>query len=98
MKQECTRCVGYLLGGTCQAMNKNARVKHKAKLCTCSSWFLVHLPSLWTKERCVEAGFMYAAPCFLFSSLQKVSGQQILEGCIRIWKGIFFLRFVVHIH
>ena len=64
------RCMGYLPGRTHQAMNKDARVKlylHEAKLCICSSWFLVHLSSLGTKEHCDEAGVMYAAPCiYLF--------------------------------
>ena len=46
-------------------MNKDAKVElyfDVAKLCICSAWFLVHLPSHWTKERCVEVGVMYAAP------------------------------------
>jgi hypothetical protein len=77
---------------------KNAKVKHEAKLCVCSSWFLLHLSSLGTKEHCDEAGVMYVAPCFFIFSLRKVSGQQILERCIRIWKGFFFLRFAIHIH
>ena len=69
MRQRCTRCVGYLPGRTRQAMNKDARVKlylHEAKLCICSAWFLVHLLSHWTKERCVEVGVMYAAPTIFF--------------------------------
>ena len=72
------RCMGYLPGRTHQAMNKDARVKlylHEAKPCICSAWFLVHLPSHWTKERCVEVGVMYAAPSDFFLFLQKVSGQ-----------------------
>jgi len=65
MRQGCTRCVGYLPWRICQARNKYARVKlHEAKLCICSAWFPVHLPYLWTKERCV--GVMYAAPCVCF--------------------------------
>ena len=87
---------GVLNWKTHQAMNKDERVKlylHEAKLCICSAWFLVHLPHHWTKERCV--GVMYAAPrVVFFSFLQKVSGQQILERCI---KDIVF-GFVVHIH
>jgi hypothetical protein len=62
---------------TCQAMNKNAKVKHhihEAKLCIRSAWFLVHLSSYRTKERYVGVGIMYVGPCF-FSFLQKVSGQ-----------------------
>jgi len=50
-------------------MNKDVRVKlyHEAKLCICSAWFLVHLPSHWTKERRVEVGVvMYAAPSIFF--------------------------------
>ena len=65
MRQRCTRCVGYLSGRTRQAMNKDARV-HEAKLCIRSAWFLVHLPSYWTKDCCVEVGVMYAAPCISF--------------------------------
>ena len=67
------RCMGYLPGRTHQAMNKDARVKlylHEAKLCICSAWFLVHLPSHWTKERCVEV--MYAAPCVFFHSYKRL--------------------------
>ena len=45
---------------------KNAKVKHEAKLCVCSSWFLLHLSSLGTKEHCDEAGVMYVAPCFFY--------------------------------
>ena len=63
------RCMGYLPGRTHQAMNKDARVKlylHEAKPCICSAWFLVHLPSHWTKEHCVEVGVMYAAPSVVF--------------------------------
>ena len=96
MRQRCTRCVGYLPERTLQVWNKNARVKlhiHETKLCICSAWFLVHLPPHWTKERCV--GVMYAAPCISFFFIPaKVSGQQILERCI---KDIDF-GFVVHIH
>ena len=92
MRQGCTSCVEYLPARTCQAMNKNAKVKrhiHEAKLCIRSAWFLVHLSSCRTKERCVGVGIMYADPCsfpfFLF--LQKVSGQQILEICVKdfVW-------------
>ena len=75
---------GVLTWKTHQAMNKDARVKlylHEAKLCICSAWFLVHLPSHWTKECCV--GVMYAAPCVFFLFPQKVSGQQILDRCIK---------------
>ena len=82
----------YLPGRTCQAMNKNAKVKHhihETKLYIRSAWFLVHLSSCRTKERCVGVGIMYAGPCYFpfFSFLQKVSGQQILEICIKdyVW-------------
>ena len=88
---------GVLTWKTHQAMNKDARVKlylHEAKLCICSAWFLVHLPSHWTKEHCVEVGVMYAAPSVFFSFLQKVSGQQILERCMKD----FVFGFVAHIH
>jgi len=88
MRQGCTSCVEYLPGRTCRAMNKNAKVKryiHEAKLCIHSAWFFVHLSSCRTKEHCVGVGIMYAGPCsfpfFLF--LQKVSGQQILEICVK---------------
>ena len=97
MRQWCTRCVGYLPGWTHQAMNNDARVKlyfHEAKLCIYSAWFLVHLPSHWTKERCVEVGVMYAAPSDFFLFLQKVSGQWILARCIKD----FIFVFVAHIH
>ena len=70
MGQECMRYVGYLPGRTHQAMNNDARVKlyfNEAKLCICSAWFLVHLPSHWTKEHCVEVGVMYSAPSVFFS-------------------------------
>ena len=87
MRQWWTRCVGYLPGRTRQAMNKDARVElyfDVAKLCICSAWFLVHLPSHWTKERCVEVGVMYAAPSVVFFLfLQKISGQQILARWIK---------------
>ena len=69
--------MGYLPGRTCQAMNKDARVKfylHEAKFCICSAWFFVHLPSHWTKERCVEVGVMYAAPCISFFSFYDLKG------------------------
>ena len=67
------RCVGYLPGRTRQAMNKDARVKlylHEAKLCICLAWFLVHLPSHWTKERCV--GVIYVASCVFFHSYKRL--------------------------
>ena len=69
-------------------MNNDARVKlyfHEEKLCICSAW---------TKEHCVEVGVMYAAPSVFFSFLQKVSGQQILERCMKD----FVFGFVAHIH
>ena len=78
-------------------MNNDARVKlyfHEAKLCICLAWFLVHFPSHWTKEHCVEVGVMYAAPSVFFSFLQKVSEQQILERCMKD----FVFGFVAHIH
>ena len=61
---------GVLNWKTHQAMNKDARVElyfDDVKLCICSAWFLVHLPSHWTKEHCVEVGVMYAAPSVFFS-------------------------------
>ena len=92
MRKRCTSCVGYLPEIARQAWNKNARVKlhiHETKLCICSAWFLVHLSSCRTKECCVGVGIMYAGPCSFpfFSFLQKVSGQQILEICIKdfVW-------------
>ena len=41
-----------------------------------------------TKERCMSVGLLHVAPwLFSFYSLQKVSGQQILEACLRSLKG-----------
>jgi len=59
MRQGCTRCVGYVPERTLQEMDKCGRAKlhiHEAKLCICSVWFLVHLSSHVTKERCVDDG------------------------------------------
>jgi hypothetical protein len=47
------RSVGYLPDRSSHAMNKNARVKlhrYGAKLCICSAWFLVHLPSMGSRS------------------------------------------------
>ena len=58
------RCVGYLPRRTHQALSTNARAKlhmHEAKCCICSAWFLVHLSSLGTKERCCGIGALDAA-------------------------------------
>jgi hypothetical protein len=60
--------VGYLPRRT-KAMNKDAKVKlhiHEEKLCICSSWFLEHLSSHWTKKYYVEVGVVYAAPSVYF--------------------------------
>ena len=55
---------GVLTWKTHQAMNKDARVKlylHEAKLYICLAWFLVHLSSQRTKERCGGIGVLCAA-------------------------------------
>ena len=85
MRQLWTRCVGYLPGRTRQAMNKDAKVElyfDVAKLCICSAWFLVHLPSHWTKEHCVEVGVMYAAPSVVFfhSCKRLVDNKYLRDG------------------
>ena len=74
-EQVCTRCVGYLPERTHLAWNKDARVKlhiHEPKLCICSAWFLVHLPSYGTKEHCVDDGVIVCCSmvvCFLLEIL-----------------------------
>ena len=93
------RCMGYLPGRTHQAMNKDARVKlylHEAKPCICSAWFLVHLPYLWTKERCV--GVLELCMLLLVFFFIPAKGQWTTNTRER-HKGLscFFL-FVVHIH
>ena len=74
------------------------------KLSTKQSFAFVHLGSFYI---CLPLGprsiVMKLELCmlllvFFIFSLRKVSGQQILERCIRIWKGFFFLRFAIHIH
>ena len=45
-----------------------------------------------TKECCMSVGFLHVAPwLFSFYSLQKVSGQQILEACLKNFEGILSL-------
>ena len=42
-----------------------------------------------TKERCMSVGLLHVAPwLFSFYSLQKVSGQQILEASLKNFEGI----------
>ena len=42
-----------------------------------------------TKERCMSVGLLHVARrLFSFYSLQKVSGQQILEACLKNFEGI----------
>jgi hypothetical protein len=51
--------VGYFPDRSSEALNKNARVKlymHGAKLCICSAWFLMHVSSHGTRERCMSVG------------------------------------------
>jgi hypothetical protein len=57
MGRRCMRCVEYLPDQSPQTLNKNARVSHymyAVKLCICFAWFLVHLSSHGTKERCMS--------------------------------------------
>jgi hypothetical protein len=73
MRRGCTKCVVYLPDRSSQALKKNARVglyMLGAKLCICSSWFLVHLSSHGTKEHCMSVGVIvccslviYFIPC-----------------------------------
>ena len=63
MRQGCTRCVGYVPGRTLREMDKCGRAKlhlHEAKLYICLAWFLVHLSSHRTKERCGGIGVLCA--------------------------------------
>jgi hypothetical protein len=75
MKRGCTKCAGYLPDRTHQAWNKNVRVKlyiHEAKLCICSAWFLVHLSSRGTKERCVSVGVIVHCSLVVYSIFCKM--------------------------
>ena len=45
-----------------------------------------------TKERCMSVGLLHVAPwLFSFYFLQNVSGQQILEACLKNFEGILSL-------
>ena len=57
----------------------------------CSAWFLVHLSPHGPKSVVSVLELLY-----LFSSLQMVSGQQILEICMKNF--VIVLRLAVHIH
>ena len=73
-------------------MNKDAKVElyfDVAKLCICSAWFLVHLPSHWTKECCVEVGVMYDAPSVVFFFIP-AKGLWTTNTC-EMDKGLLFL-------
>ena len=80
-------------------MNDNATAKlHEAKLCIL--FCLVPRASVLhgTRECRMSVSLLHDAPwSFCFYSLQKVSGQQILEVCFE-WILSFALRLVVHIH
>ena len=56
----------------------------------CSAWFLVHLSPHGPKSVVLVLELLY-----LFSSLQMVSGQQILEACMKNF--VIILRLAVHI-
>ena len=96
----CTRCVGYIPERTHRALNKNARVKlhmHEAKLCILFS--LVPRASVSSRDQrelCRCWSYCILLLGYLFSSLQMVSGQQILEACMKNF--VIVLRLVVHIH
>ena len=74
------------------SMNANAIAKlGEAKFCI--FFCLVPCASVLhgTKERCMSVGLLHVAPwLFSFYSLQKVSGQQILEACLRNLKGFHY--------
>ena len=83
-------------------MNDNARAKlGEAKLCSLLC-LVPRAPVLHgTRECCMSIWLLHATPwSFSFYSLQKVSRQQILEACLRIFWTHFIiaLRLVVHIH
>ena len=72
------------------SMNDNAIAKlHEAKLCTLFC-LVPRAPVLHgTKGRCMCVGLLHVARrLFSFYSLQKVSGQQILEACLKNFEGI----------
>ena len=95
----CTRYVGYLPKRTHRALNKNARVKlhmHEAKLCILFS--LVPQVSVSPQDQkalCRCWSYCILLFGYLFSSLQMVSGQQILEACMKNF--VIILRLAVHI-
>ena len=96
----CTRYVGYLPKRTHRALNKNARVKlhmHEAKLCILFSLVSRASVSPWDqRELCRCWSYCILLFGYLFSSLQMVSGQQILEACMKNF--VIVLRLAVHIH
>ena len=72
------------------SMNDNAIAKlHEAKLCTLFD-LVPRAPVLHgTRECCMSIWLLHATPwSFSFYSLQKVSGQQILEVCLKNFEGI----------
>ena len=72
------------------SMNDNAIAKlHEAKLCTLFC-LVPRAPVLHgTRECCMSIWLLHATPwSFSFYSLQKVSGQQILEVCLKNFEGI----------
>ena len=96
----CTRYVQRLPDGTYQLLNKDARVKlyiHKAKPCIlfclapCASVSFLDYGGLF--------GCLGCSCCSLvsFHFLQKVSGQQIFEKCLKIffWKYFIILFFLI---
>ena len=54
----------------------------KPNLAFCSVWLLVCLSPSWSKEGCMRVRVF---TLLLFHSLQKVSGQQIFEKCLKIF-------------
>ena len=72
-------------------MNNNAIAKFgEAKFCIL--FCLVPRASVLhgTKERCMSVGLLHVTPWW-FYSLQKVSGQQIREACLKNFKRILSL-------
>jgi len=76
------------------SMNDNAIAKlHEAKLCTLFC-LVPSAPVLHgTKGRCMCVGLLHVAPwLFSFYFRQNVSGQQILEACLKNFEGISSLH------
>ena len=95
-----TRCVGYLPERTHRALNKNARVKlHMDEAKSCILFSLVPRASESPRDQralCRCWSYCILLLGYLFSSLQMVSGQQILEACMKNF--FIILRLVVQIH